>query len=147
MTKKQDYCDFTIQSFQFIAGLSNTRPESERFTLKYFIDGRSRASELRQMKQYFRVVNSKYTKSELIEFFCNLPASDRKFLLEKIPDIITVLPSDCDNFKISRPQAIALRYANFGGKTVEYDVYTVIDFLKAVEQKLPVQEPSCLNFL
>ncbi|MBN3949380.1 MAG: hypothetical protein HWQ38_24120 [Nostoc sp. NMS7] len=136
MTKAQAYRDFTIQSFRFIAGLSNACPESERYTFKYFIDGRSRASELRQMKQYFRVINSKYTKRELIEFFCNLPAGDRKFLLEKIPDIITVLPSDCDNFKVERPRAIALRYANFGGKTVEYDVYAVVDFLKAVEQKM-----------
>lgn len=80
------------------------------------------------MKGYFRVVNSKYTKSNLIEFFCNLPASDRKFLLEKIPDMIIALPSDCNNFKVLRPEAIAFRYANFGGKTVEYDVY----FLKAI---------------
>lgn len=146
MVKSQDYRDFSRQSFQFIAGLSDIRPES-KINFKNFIDARSRAVELHQMKQYFRVVNSRYKKGELIEFFCNLPASDRRFLLEKIPDMITVLPADCKNFKIERPRAIATRYANFSGKTVEYEVYAVADFLKAVEQKLPVQEPSCLPFL
>lgn len=140
MTKAQDYRDFSRQSFQFIAGLTDIRPESEQFIFKYFIDARSRTVELHQMKQYFRVVNSRYKKGELIEFFCNLQATDRQFLVEKMPDMITVLPADCKNFKIERPQAIALRYANFGGKTVEYDVYAVVDFLNAVEQKLVVSK-------
>jgi hypothetical protein len=132
--------DFSLQSFQFIAGLTNNRPESDKFIFKYFIDARSRATELHQMKQYFRTVNSRYKKSEVIEFFCNLPASDRSFLLQKIPDMITVLPADCKNFKIERPSAIAYRYANFGGKTVEYEVYSVVNFLNTVEQKILLVE-------
>jgi len=138
MTKAQDYRDFSLKGFQFIIGQTDDRPKSERFTFKRFIDARSRAVELHQMKRYFRVVNSKFRKGELIEFFCNLPAVDRKFLLEKIPDMITALPSDCDNLKIGRPKAIAVRYANFGGKTVEYNVYAVTDFLSVVEQSLLV---------
>jgi hypothetical protein len=31
MTKSQDYRGFSIQSFQYIAGLADTPPESERF--------------------------------------------------------------------------------------------------------------------
>ena len=50
--------------------------------------------------------------------------------------MITVLPADCKNFKIERPKAIALRYANFGGKTVEYEVYAVTDFLELAEKQL-----------
>lgn len=131
MSKAQEYREFSLCAFQFIAGVRSDRPELER--LKRFIDARSRVTELREMRQYHAVVNSRYTKSELIEFFCNLQAFECKLLLEKLPEIITVLPADCKNFKIERPKAIAYRSGNFGGATVEYPVYTVLDFLNAIQ--------------
>ena len=41
MTKAQDYRDFSLESFKFIAGLTNIRPDFEQFDFKYFIDARS----------------------------------------------------------------------------------------------------------
>jgi len=135
------YRDFSYQAFRFISGSTDDRPQSDNFTLKRFIDWRSRVPELRQMKMCYPTISfSRYTKSELIEFFCNLQASKRWEVLKTVPDIIVVMPADCREFKIERPKAIASRSACFGGKTVEYDVYTVVDFLGLIEKQLSVKQ-------
>lgn len=136
MSKTQEYRDFSLKAFEFIAGLTDDHPELKEteFSLKRFIDARSRVVELREMRDFHAVVNSRFTKNQYIEFFCNLQAFERRNLLAKLPDTIIALPSDCKNFKIDRPKAIALRSGNFSGKTVEFKVYAIADFLKLVKQ-------------
>lgn len=143
------YRDFSYEAFRFIAGLTNDKPESDAWTLNRFIDWRSRVPELRQMKLlYPNIAIWRYKKHELIDFFCNLSANDRKKVLGMLPDMIIAMPADCKEFKLKeRPRAIAQRSSSFSGNIVEYNVYSVVDFLKAVEKKESAKksEEPCLN--
>lgn len=122
--------EWLVGCMRFVLGLSPERPER----IINFVDGRSRKVDLLQMREYKAVINANYTKMECCEFFCNLLDSERAKLLELFPDMITMLPSDCKDLKIERPQPVATRSNRFNGKLVEYSVYKIIDVLNAYDQ-------------
>ena len=132
MSKNQQYHEFCVKAFEFIAGELSAQPESEKFDLLRFIDARSRIAELREMREFHAVVNSRFSKRQYIQFFCDLCPFERKKLCKELPSMIIALPADCKTLKIKRPQKVAFRSGNFGGKTIEYEVYGVLDILKSL---------------
>lgn len=63
-----------LSYFNFIVGEEDSH--SDIPALKRFIDGRSRVTELLQMRELCPVINSSYKKRELVEYFCNSPRGD-----------------------------------------------------------------------
>lgn len=140
MTRAQEKRDFSLKAFRYIVGQTNDRPDVGGFSFDYFIDARSRVTELRKMRLYHPAVKSGWRKKDFIIFFCSLTPKQRSRLVKDIPDMIIALPSDCKNFKIERPKGIARRSASFKGAVVEYDVYSVNDFLDKVDSKALVKQ-------
>jgi hypothetical protein len=125
---KQEEIKSTLRHFKFIAGDNISRTELP--LIVRFIDIRSRKIELLGIREYHAVISPKYRKSEIIEFFCNLKPFERQKLLINCPDMIVALPSDCKLLGVARPAAIAKRSGNFSGKTVEYDVFSIVSVLE-----------------
>jgi hypothetical protein len=135
-----------LDCFDFIVG--NTEYYHDTTELTRFIDKRSavggsaslsRVVDLLQMREFHAVVNSRYSKRELVEFFCNLQPFERKRLLTECSDTIVSIPYDFKLFKLERPPHIAYRCANFSGKTVEYPVFSILSFLKLFKQEQDYQ--------
>ncbi len=122
MSKKEERQKWILECLHFVSGnLIMEAPER----VENFIDARSRCYELD------KIINPKRRKADAIAYYINLPRPEKAKLIESNRDLIIALPSDCDTLGISRPQPVAYRFANFGGKTVEYPVFEIGDVIIA----------------
>ena len=122
MSKKEERQRWILNCLDFVSGNRIMEPPER---IENFIDARSRCYELD------KVIRPKRRKGEAIACYINLPRPEKAKLIESNRDLIVTLPSDCDTLGITRPQPIAYRFANFGGKTVEYPVFEINDVIIA----------------
>lgn len=122
MSKNKERQKWILECLYFVSGRLIMEPPER---IENFIDARSRCYELD------KAIRPKRRKSEAIAYYINLPQPEKAKLIESNKDLIIAIPFDCDTLNIPRPQPIAYRFANFGGKTVEYPVFEIGDVIIA----------------
>jgi len=122
MSKKQERQERLIKCLNFASG--NTECDAPQ-DIAHFINARSRVRELYQIKQLKRKM-----KFQAITCFINLPRPERAKLIESNEQLIIALPSDCDTLGISRPKPVRYQSSNFGGKSVEYGVFSILEVIR-----------------